>query len=259
MMIPPFAREMILQHAAACYPRESCGLLVVADGALTYVPCRNLADGEDHFIQSPEDYLKAERLGVIVGQVHSHPDEAAPIPSMADRHGCEASGLPWHIVSWPAGQWSYLEPEGYVLPLCGRPFVHGVLDCYSLIRDWFRLVRAVALPDFSRADKWWETGGNLYLENFEKAGFRCVKAGPIAESDLANLQIGDGLLMKLESGVPNHAALYMGNNKILHHLHGRLSSEDLYNRYFQRHTTHLVRFDASQSHSIGGAGPEVRA
>ena len=50
---------------------------------------------------------------------------------------CEASGLPWHIVGIPSEDWIRIEPTGFVAPLVGRGWSHGVLDCYSLVRDWF--------------------------------------------------------------------------------------------------------------------------
>ena len=64
------------------------------------------------------------------------------------------------------------------------------------------------LPDFVREDSWWIKGQNLYLENFEKAGF--------IETD--KLEYGVGLLMQINSPVPNHAAVYIGNNQIIQHL-----------------------------------------
>lgn len=97
-------RQDAARHALQEYPRESCGLVVMADGAARYVPCRNLAEGADHFILDPLDYLQADALGEIVGVVHSHPDAPAE-PSQADLDAQQATGLPWHIVSVPCLKW----------------------------------------------------------------------------------------------------------------------------------------------------------
>ena len=47
----------------------------------------------------------------------------------------------------------------------------GVSDCYSLIRDWYRTERGIALPEFPRDWEWWEYGGDLYAMGFAEAGF----------------------------------------------------------------------------------------
>lgn len=217
-------------HAKREYPRESCGLIVVDRGRERYIPCRNLASGTEHFILDPLDYALAEERGQIVGIVHSHPDASAN-PSEADRVACEASKLPWHIVGWPTAVWRNLEPSGYSAPLIGREFSHGVLDCYALIRDFYSQELSILLPDFDRRDDWWRNGENLYVDNFAKAGFSRV------ESPKQN----DVILMQILSPVANHGGVFFEDNTILHHLHGRLSSRDVYGGYFRMVTTHVLR------------------
>jgi proteasome lid subunit RPN8/RPN11 len=200
-----------LEHAHAEFPRESCGLLIVRRGKERYVACRNMAQGTDQFVIHPEDYAKAQDLGEIIAVVHSHP-KTSPEPSQADRVSCEATGLPWFIICVPSETWCEFKPTGYAAPLVGRQWCHGVLDCYSLVRDWFSQVRGIELADFVRHDQWWKHGQNLYLENFAGAD------------------------------VPNHAAVYLGDGHILHHLQGRLSSRDVYGGYWQKITTHCLRY-----------------
>ena len=219
-------------HAQAEFPRESCGLLIVSKGKERYVACRNLGVGTDQFVIHSEDYAQADSQGEVVAVVHSHP-AMPPTPSQADLVACEASGLPWFIVSIPNGQWAQLQPRGYVAPLVGREWSHGVLDCYSIIRDWYALERGIDIPEFTRFDEWWKRGENLYTDNFERAGFYAV-----ASSDM---KTGDVLLMQVASSVPNHGAIYLGDGLILHHLQGRLSSRDVYGGYWQKITTHTLR------------------
>ena len=126
--------------------------------------------------------------------------------------------------------------------LVGREWSHGVLDCYALVRDWYQLERGVDLPNFARFDDWWKRGENLYIENFARAGFAPV--------DASDLQAGDCFLMQVASSVPNHAAVYLGDGLILHHLQGRLSSRDVYGGYWQKVTTHILRYtDLGHDHS----------
>ena len=74
-----------LLHAQREDPKESCGLLLNIKGKERYFPCRNLSM-TDHqcFIIDPEDYVKADNAGEIVGVVHSHPI-TPPTPSQADK------------------------------------------------------------------------------------------------------------------------------------------------------------------------------
>src|SRR5688572_5105824 len=127
-------RELAIAHALAEFPREACGLIVVHKGREKYWPCRNVAEGDDHFLMAAEDFAAAEDHGTIVGVFHSHPN-AAPDPSQADRASCEHTGLPWYIVGIPTKRWDEIKPCGYIAPLVGREFSHGVLDCYAIIRD----------------------------------------------------------------------------------------------------------------------------
>lgn len=230
-------RDDAIGHAEVEYPRESCGLLIAKKRRQHYVPCCNLAarPGEQ-FIISPQDYAMAEESGEIVAVIHSHPN-AQPTPSQADRVACEASGLPWHIVGYPNCVWAEIQPIGYKAPLIGREFVHGVLDCYSIVRDWYAIDRGITLPNFDRHDDWWKKGLNLYLDSFAVAGFVAIDA----------MEVGSVLLMQILSDVPNHAAIYLGDNIILHHLHGRLSSRDVYGGYYRKHTTHTLRYVGTEN------------
>ena len=74
-------------HAAACYPRECCGILLGSvsgddDREVSRaIACRNAYEGEqaDHFELDPKDQFEAQRearkLGLdVIGFFHSHPD-----------------------------------------------------------------------------------------------------------------------------------------------------------------------------------------
>lgn len=224
-------RASATEHAQHELPRESCGLVVIYKGREVYYPCRNLAVGTDQFVLAPDDYEEADAIGEIVAVVHSHP-YVSPEPSQADLVSCEASGLEWHIVNVPTGKWHSFKPTGYVAPLVGRVFSHGVLDCYSIIRDWYKQVRGIELQQFERHDGWWEVGQNLYVDNYAQAGWQ----------QCDELHEGAMLLMQIGSPVPNHAAVYIGDNMILHHVQGRLSSRDVYGGYWRKVTTHILRY-----------------
>lgn len=230
-------KAQILEHAKSEFPREACGLMAVVKGRCRYFPCRNIAETPDeHFVL--DGWNEVEDLGEIVAIVHSHPT-TNPQPSAADRVACEKSQLPWFIVNPKTEQWGQCEPVGFELPYVGRQFVHGIVDCYSLCRDWYKREWGLNLRDYERRDQWWDNGENLYLDNFMKEGFYKI---PLQE-----LQRGDALLMQLVSPVPNHAAIYLGDQQVLHHVQGRLSSRDVYGGYYGKSTACALRHESRQS------------
>jgi len=229
-MTPSILAE-IRAHAEREYPRESCGVVVVRRGRHKYIPCRNVADRNEHFVLHPEDWAAAEDAGTPAVIVHSHPN-LPPAPSQADLAQCETHGLPWLIVSWPSGAVHEFAPSGYRAPLVGREFCHGVLDCYALIRDYYRETLGIDLPQYRREDGWWEKGQNLYLDLYRDCGFELAADAPRRH---------DVLLMQVASRVPNHGAIWLGDGCILHHQMGRLSSRDVYGGWYRKIHTHTLR------------------
>ena len=236
--IHPIAESLradLIAHARAEYPRECCGVIIKTAAGHRYHRARNVLSGDDagdRFELHPADLAAAEDEGAVLAIVHSHPDACAN-PSQADRVMCERTECAWVIVGYPSEAIVTLEPSGYEAPLVGREFHHGTLDCYTLIRDYYRTRLGIDLPDFRRDDAWWERGETLYRDGFADAGFVAVEGEP---------QAHDVLLMQVATrGVENHGAVFIGDGTILHHLYGRLSGHDVWGGYWQQHTTLVLR------------------
>ena len=229
-------QEKALTHAKEDFPRESVGLVHVVKGREHYYPCKNIAPrDEDHFILDPDDYAAAEDKGEITAVIHSHP-VTNHAPSPADLVACEKSGLPWHVINPQTGFWGYCEPSGYELPYVGRPFFYGVIDCYSLIRDFYKREFSIELTDYDRKDRWWERGESMYLDHFKDEGF--------IEIPIEGIEYGSVVLMHLEADVPNHGALYINDSMLLHHVQDRLSSRDLFGGYYQKNTAKVLKHES---------------
>lgn len=224
----------ILKHAKEDIDREICGVIVVFKGREKYIRCRNISetDSSDHFVIHPEDLVKAEDMGEITHIVHSHP-KTNPKPSEADLVGIENTKLPWIIINPRTEQHTITNPSGYKAPVVGRPFSHGILDCYALIKDYYKETLSISLQDCHRQDDWWHKGQTLYRDNFEKFGF--------IEVPYKDLKIHDCFIICNGATEPNHAAVYLGEGKILHHVQGRLSSIDVFGGYWLQNTWKTVR------------------
>ncbi|VUD48399.1 hypothetical protein TDB9533_01226 [Thalassocella blandensis] len=196
------------KHAESSYPKESCGL-VVDD---KYVRTKNVAKDPENCFAISRDRLK-KFAGKIQAVIHSHPD-GNYFPSRADMKGQIASAVPWGIVHVQKGVardpffWGDQMP---VPDLKGRPFQHGVTDCYSLVRDYYRLEKNILLDEFPRDWEWWlDPQFNLYEQNFKSQKFRII--------DDAEVREGDCFLAQIRSKVINHAGVYVGRGLILHQL-----------------------------------------
>jgi proteasome lid subunit RPN8/RPN11 len=237
MNIESLTEQNIREHAIAEYPREACGLIAVVKGKQRYLPCRNIAESHnENFVLHPMDYVMAEDMGEVMALVHSHPDTNNR-PSEADRVMLSRGTMPWIIVSVNAqGETSDLvryEPEGYEAPLVGRQFAHGILDCYSLIRDYYQRELGIMLLDFPRSDNWWNKGEDLYMEQFALTGFEPIK-GQIKKHDV--------ILMQIRSPKVNHGAVFLGEpDHMLHHMYGRLSSREIYGGWYLENTRIIIR------------------
>ncbi len=213
-----YVKDAIRAHATDSHPNECCGLIVAKGQKQEAVRCRNLSkDPRHNFLMSPEDYREAEKRGEVLMSYHSHHYEP-PIATMADKTSAEKNELPCLICSWPADTWEIYTPTGWRAELKGRPFIYGVLDCYTLFQDYYREKLGVELPDIFRDEDWIKRGENLYLDNLEKNGFMKVN----------DLRQHDAVVMQLDAKVPNHIAVYLGDGMILHHPPGHLSGEHPY-------------------------------
>lgn len=236
------SEKSIRAHAEKLYPQECCGFLLICNGREVYFECVNEADDpKTDFYISQDQFAKAEELGEMVAVVHSHPNVSSK-PSQADLTMCEALGLEWHIVSvvfddiekMPVSKdINSFKPSGYQAPYVGRAFSYGVLDCHTLMYDYYKREFNIELIRPDSVNHWWDAGQDLYMDNFEKGGFVDVTD--------RKLKRGDVIFMQLRAKRTNHVAVYIGDGLILHHVSGRLSSRDVYDGYWQEITRRIGR------------------
>lgn len=222
-------RDAII-HAKAVHPQESCGLVIDNH----YRQYANVADDpEEDFRISSQDYAGAMRVGAIQAVIHSHSKGQQARPSEHDMVQQMISKLPWCII--PLGDKPFWFGDQCPIPkLVGRSFRFGVTDCYSLIRDWYRLEQGITLADYPRRSNWYQTGQNHYLEKFAEVGFVLIPKTEAEPGDVFLLQVAG-------SPVPNHAALYLGNSLILHHFYNRLSNRPPVSVWWN-YITHTLRY-----------------
>ncbi len=236
--------DKMIRYAAAHPDEEVCGLVIDND---YFYPCLNVSETpHNSFKISPDDYIKADELGVITAVFHSHTDNSL-ILSARDRQQQVISGLPWYLCS--GGRVRKFRPVAHLL---GRKFEHGKTDCYSLFRDAYHLC-GVDLPDFERHDGWWLRGENLYIKNLPLHGFFMV--------DAQSIQPGDVIIRQPFKGAdPCHAMIYLGDNTVLHHDNaGLLSRREQMRPAYVRQTNSIWRSDKCSSLDLRAIFEDITA
>lgn len=209
-----------------------CGLFVLREGVVEFVPCENHAyDKKNSFLVHPIDFVRCMDSGDVVAVGHSHVTVSAD-PSTEDRVNSENCKLPFVIYQPESGSIGWYEPTGEPQSLIGRNWHLGTNDCYSLVKDYFA-TQGVELRDYVRNDASCLTKESLFLKYYEENGFVDITG--------QTPQIHDVALIQVLSDVANHAAVFVSNDMILHHLQGRLSCRDPYGGYWARHTYKLLR------------------
>lgn len=197
--------EQIKKEALAAYPKEAVWLI-------TKKGCRQVENVHDNpfefFEVSQADTLQAMKDGLLK-VVHSHCD-GDPVPSKTDMQTQMLMDIPWGVlnvtedfasaITW----WGGSEIE----PLEDRKFIHGVSDCYSIVRDYFRL-KGVEMADVPRNWQWWEGEEDLILTSFAKLGFEEVTTKEARE--------GDVWVTQIRNNTPYHCGIVLDNDLILHH------------------------------------------
>lgn len=239
--VPESAVDAAIAHMKSVFPLEGVGA-VWGD---KFMPLLNHHETPQDGFRLGPDYA---RLVVAFGEpqavIHSHPNGVCH-PSKTDLEAQALLRIPYGIVALngPAHAkdvffWGDDIPAA---PYEGRPFKHGIYDCYELLRDFYRHEFTVRLPRYPREPEWWNNPNepSLFEDNFKAAGFE--------EIELAELRYGDVLLMRI-FGMDriNHCAVYKDKGLIVHQIYGspsdmRLSSHDNIYRW-RRYIRKALRF-----------------
>lgn len=150
-----------------------------------------------------------------VAVIKKKPDDQVETISDDERAEMNALQKPFVFVGSSRDVSDAYIPDRYTekAPYLNRPFLHGIFDCYTLVRDFYRREWGLWLPaNIQRTYGWWEQGDNLYVDGAPKYGFQTVQ--DVKRNDLIVMKMGP---------VPNHGAIYLGDGKILHHIGGRFS------------------------------------
>jgi proteasome lid subunit RPN8/RPN11 len=214
--------------------REICGVILIdKDDQTIFKQIRNIAPREYEFALHPQEYEQVKSLGEIMYIVHTHLTDSCDL-SESDRLGLEVGTIPWVIVSVKTKEYKIHYPSKYKgLPYSGREYLYGRQDCLSIVRDYYLKEYNIELKDSIRVFDWWNSASKYspYDQEHESWGFYKVDTP----------EVGDIIVMKINSHKNCHLGIYVGNNKILHHCPGRLSSVESYDKLWRVSTSYFLR------------------
>jgi proteasome lid subunit RPN8/RPN11 len=228
--------ESAVAHARAEYPKESCGFV----SAGQYIACENKATSPNEAFKIDDPRFDAAVVqSTLTCVIHSHPNGPS-YPSEDDMVQQLATGVPWIILNVnESGVTNYIGWGGNLptADLIGRPFLHGIFDCYSAVRDVFALgkdalatqgiawpLAPIKLPEIPRDDAWWRKGQDLYHDNIAKQGFKIITRVEAKPGDGFLIKIGDARANPQQR--LNHAGLLLEKEQIIHHLPLRVSRRE---------------------------------
>lgn len=189
---------------------------------------------KDVVLYSKEGKLTTETAGVPVARVCIV--DNATLLTDDKRSNMERDNLPCVQIESDMSRCKEFIPSRYFEnpPYEGRPFIHGLLDCYTLFRDWYANELGIRISwNIQRPYGWWDNNSSLYFQYMKEAGF-CQQSGVT--------QKGDVFLFALGGHVTNHVAVYMGEGEILHHLGGRFSCREKMSSALANSRTAICRY-----------------
>lgn len=233
-------KAQIKEHALKEFPNEACGFVCVDFlGKVTVIPCENIAfNKKGRFTIDPKMHLLAEKTGHIAAFYHSHAseffDEKNDHFSKEDLDTAYEACLPALLYVSPNDTWHYSRPTTYVpAPLLGRPFIWGVWDCYSLVKDYYKIHKNVDLGSYFAPDNA-DTHSDFGYEKF-------VTNEKFKEITLDELQKDDVIIFQIKSKFWNHSAVYLGDNEFLHQPINRISTKGFLDDRIQKYIVKIYR------------------
>ena len=226
--------EDIKTHFEKEYPREGCGIIGVVKGKKVWFPCRNIAENDEDFIMSSEDWFEVKKKADIFAIVHNHIDSSNE-PSQSDINNCNALGIPYYIFSYPDLELNIVEPKENFYPLLGREYSFGTSDCFEAMRDWLASenIQIPAREVFE--DDWWEKGIDYFTEENIK-NWNHVKVDSPEKNDV--------LIFAVDSAIGNHCGVYLGIDVFFHHAVNRLSCRESLYPFWGKHIIGIYRYAA---------------
>lgn len=120
--------------------------------------------------------------------------------------------------------------------LLGRQFELSRFDCFTMVSDFYLKNYGISITNYARPKDWSSDDIDIIGQSYPREGFSKVQ-----DWSIATLQPGDLLAMAIGSSKANHLAIYIGQNKIVHHLMYQLSREEILRDFWRKSVCYVLR------------------
>jgi len=243
-MLNDAIKEFIIKHSDEDYPKEACGLLLNTALGITPVRCKNISNSpENNFLISNAESNSYAQMGEIVAFYHSHPENNSM--SEVDKIVSERLKIKSIMYCNPRKTFEEYEPDGHFIALTNRPFILGILDCLTLVQDYYQFKLNINLPDFKHAYRnvdWlnnpeivekYNNKNSTELKNyFLNNGF----------SEVKQIKLHDVILMSAyQIKCPIHCVISIGSGEVLHHPAQSHSRKEPYTQALKKREMFIMR------------------
>lgn len=241
-MLNESIKYLIKEHSLEENPKECCGLIYKNEIGFFAQKCKNTAKDPLNFFEiSPIDYLNTSLKGKILAFYHSHSKNHSNDFTQFDIINAEKLKLSGVLYIIETDTFKEYSPTGYELPYIGRNYVLGKVDCFSLVKDYYKTEFNIEIEDITHKYRYIEhkpdhPDNNIYHDilpnHFLKNNFMEVK----------DLKENDVILIKTHKIMsPVHCAVYKNVDMILHHPFGLKSRIEKIRSSYKNCMTHFFR------------------
>ena len=247
--------SVIKTQALEYAPNECCGLVFEKTNArgfkLRIKPCKNISRNPDrHFYIAQEDIQEVLSQGKLLYFYHSHlkGDFSQADKYIADK--LKINSLLYVVEDDEFKEYSFKNVD---IPLVGRPYLSGSLDCYELVKDYYQQklnlriesvihpLRNINLydPKIKQLESVValirkEIKLNSALDFYKQNGFKEIQKETIKKHDI---------ILSQDNFLPfvYHCLVYLGENQILHHRGGRISNIEPFTNFWRKEARYYLR------------------
>lgn len=112
----------------------------------------------------------------------------------------------------------------------------GTRDCFSLVQDFYSLNFGITLTNYPRPQDWSSDSLDLIEMCYENENFE-----KLTDWTVKDLRPGDLLAMAIGERNPNHLAIFLGDNQILHHKAWTFSNVEPFRDFWRHVTCYILR------------------